>query len=142
MAVGSRMHHATRWSVLLTVALATLIVVLTLTPPVQTGMPAGSDKAYHFLAFTALALPLAVVRPRWSGWLFVLFAVFGAAIEVIQPYVGRSRELADLLSDMMGIAFGMVVGALARLVIQRVRDRRKPFVGEPQSGMGTRTRDE
>lgn len=132
-------QRATRWSVLLTVVLAVVIALLTLTPPVQTGMPDGSDKAYHFLAFAALALPLAVVRPRWSGWLFVLHAAFGAAIEIIQPYVGRSRELADLFSDMAGIAFGIVVGIVVHLLIRRSRHHRRPVVGAPRSMTGVRT---
>ena len=90
------MHHATRWAMLLTIALAVVIAALTLTPPMPVEMPVGSDKSHHFIAFVALALPLATIRPRWSAVLFVVFSAYGAAIEVIQPFVGRSRELADL----------------------------------------------
>ncbi len=103
---------ATRWSILLTLALAAGIAFLTLTPPSPMSMPAGSDKVSHFTAFTALALPLAIVRPRWSGWLFLAFSAFGAAIEIIQPHVGRSAEVADLIADVAGIACGMVLGLL------------------------------
>ncbi len=104
---------ATRWSILLTIVLGTAIGILTLMPPTQMDMPSGSDKPSHFIAFMALALPLAIVRPRWSGVMFVIFATFGAAIEIIQPYVGRSRELADLIADMAGIVCGMLLGLLA-----------------------------
>ncbi len=104
--------NAIRWSVLLTIALAAVIAVLTLLPPTTVDMPSGSDKLAHFGAFIALALPLAFVRPRWIGWLFLLFSAFGGAIEIIQPYVGRSREFADLLADMVGIACGMGLGLL------------------------------
>ncbi len=114
------MRQATRWSILLTIALATLIAILTLMPPVETNMPAGSDKAYHLLAFLALAFPLAAVRPRWSGALFFLYCAFGVVIEIIQPYVGRSRELADLFADMVGIALGIALGFLAQRVVQRL----------------------
>ncbi|MGV8847423.1 VanZ family protein [Tessaracoccus sp.] len=106
------MRRATRWSVLLTIALGAVIAILTLMPPTEVDIPAGSDKSYHALAFAALALPLATVRPRWSAVWFVLFTAYGAAIEIIQPYVGRSREFADLLADMSGIGCALVVGFL------------------------------
>jgi len=114
---------ATRWSVLLTIALGTAIAILTLMPPSQVDMPPGSDKPSHFIAFIALTLPLAMVRPRWSGWLLLLFTVFGAAIEIIQPYVGRSRELADLVADVAGIACGILLGLLGGHVFPGLSDR-------------------
>lgn len=103
-----------RWSILLTIVLGSGITFSTLMPIAPVDMPSGSDKLYHFGAFVALALPLALVRPRWSGWLFLAFSAFGAAIEIIQPYVGRSREFADLLADMAGIGCGMLLGILVR----------------------------
>lgn len=104
---------ATRWSILLTIALATAIAISTLMPPTQVDMPSGSDKPSHFIAFLALALPLGIMRPRWSAVLFLLFTIFGAAIEIIQPHVGRTREVADLIADMAGTACGMVLGLVA-----------------------------
>lgn len=112
---------ATRWSILLTIALGTAIAILTLMPPSQVDMPSGSDKPSHFIAFLALALPLAIVKPRWGGWLFMLFTAFGAAIEIIQPYVGRSRELADLFADMAGVVCGMALGLLVQRLFPRPR---------------------
>lgn len=116
------MRRATRWAILLTVALAVVIATLTLTPPIQTGMPAGSDKSYHLVAFVALTVPLATVRPRWGAALFVLFSAYGAAIEFIQPHVGRSQELADLIADMAGVALGLVLGLLIRRLVRRPSD--------------------
>lgn len=116
------MGQATRWATVLTVGLAALIAFLTLRPPIETGMPAGSDKIYHFVAFAALSFPLAVVRPRWSTFLLVLFTAYGAAIEIIQPYVGRSGEWADLLADVTGIAGGIAAGFLIRHLGLRKRD--------------------
>lgn len=112
---------ATRWAILATIALATAIAVLTLMPPTQVDMPSGSDKPAHFIAFLALALPLAVVRPRWSGVLFVVFTAFGAAIEIVQPYVGRSREWADLIADAVGIACGLLLGLMASRMFRTLR---------------------
>ena len=123
------MKQATRWAILLTVALGAVIAILTLMPPSQVELPEGSDKSYHFLAFTALALPLAVVRARWSAVMFVVFTAYGAGIEVIQPYVGRSRELADLMADMAGIGTGMVLGALTHRLVP-IRWARKQRLGK------------
>lgn len=133
------MRQATRWSVLLTIALAIVIAILTLTPPIQMDMPAGSDKSYHFLAFAALALPLATVRPRWSPALLVVFSAYGAAIEIIQPYVGRSRELADLIADVVGIVCGLVLGWLVRRIFLRRRreeHQRRGDDSRPRPGSG------
>lgn len=116
-------QQATRWAILLTIALAAVIAVLTLMPPSQVEMPGGSDKTYHFMAFVALALPLAAVRPRWGVVLFVVFSGFGAAIEVIQPYFGRSREAADLVADMSGLATGMVLGFLIHRLVRTLWTR-------------------
>lgn len=116
------MRHATGWAIVLTIAVAAMIAALTLTPPMQVEMPAGSDKFSHLIAFAALASPLAAVRPRWSGVLFVVFTAYGAAIEIIQPYVGRSRELGDLVADMVGIGVGLGVGLLVRQLLSRMGD--------------------
>lgn len=118
------MGHGTRWSILLTSVLGLVIAILTLMPPIQTDMPAGPDKLYHFVAFVALAVPLATVRPRWSVALFVLLTAYGAAIEILQPYVGRSRELADLIADMAGIACGIVLGVLVRRLFSALLEER------------------
>lgn len=113
-------------SVVLTGITALVIAILTLMPPPETDAPPGPDKLYHLVAFLFLALPLAIIRPRWNLWLFVLFTAFGAAIEVIQPYVGRSRELADLVADMAGIAVAMVAGFAIRRVVPAWSQNRRP----------------
>ncbi len=121
---------ATRWSIVLTIVISAAIATLTLRPPTTMDLPSGSDKLSHFGAFTALALPLALVRPRWSGWLFLLFSAFGAAIEIIQPYVGRTREVADLIADMSGIACGMALGLLIGRVLPGLSPRAASEVPE------------
>ncbi len=114
------MHHALRWSILLTTGIAVGIAVATLMPPLESDQPAGSDKLYHVLAFGVLAFPLTTIRPRWSPWLFILFSAYGAVIELIQPYVGRSREVADLVADMAGVVCGMVLGLCASRALKAV----------------------
>ncbi|MEQ8902407.1 MAG: VanZ family protein [Roseovarius sp.] len=90
----------------LTLALALIIAVLTLTPSsVQGGVP-GLDKLAHFLAFGALAAPLAFAYPRhWRAVALVVLA-YGGMIEIVQPFTGRSAEWADLLADGLGAFLG------------------------------------
>ena len=100
----------------LTVLLALIIAGLTLTPmppPGPPGMP-GIDKVAHLLAFAALAAPLAWRYPgHW--WIVVMGALaYGGLIEIVQPHVGRSRELADLLADGTGAFVGAWVSAWIR----------------------------
>lgn len=125
------MRRATRGAIVLTVVLAVVIALLTLTPPIQTDMPAGSDKSYHLIAFVALTVPLATVRPRWGAALFVLFSAYGALIEILQPVVGRSRELADLIADVVGVALGLVLGLLVRRLLRRSADVAEPSLPDP-----------
>ena len=107
-----------------TFALALIIAVLTLGPMPAGGGPAGSDKVYHILAFAALAFPLPLVRPRLTIWVALGVIAYGGAIEVIQPFVGRQAEWADLLADGIGAVVGAVTGyALSRYLLSPPRYR-------------------
>ena len=103
----------------------TLAVTLTLTvamlwpldqPPPA---PAGSDKIVHFIAFAALAFPLA--RTGRFGLLpvFIGASAFGGAIELIQPTFNRSADVNDWVADIFGVLLGISVG----LVYRRIRGR-------------------
>src|SRR6056297_2721859 len=87
----------------LTIALALIIAALTLMPvPSGPPGPVGLDKLSHLLAFGGLAVPLSWRHPeRWRAVALAAFA-YGGVIEIVQPYVGRSAELADLLADGIG----------------------------------------
>lgn len=103
-------------AVLATAGIAVAIGYTTLMPMPALPGPPGNDKVAHILAFALLTLPLSLVAPRSLLWLMPLALVFGGAIEMIQPYVGRDRELADLIADGIGILAGAAVGrGLARL---------------------------
>lgn len=98
----------------------TLIVALTLTVAMlwplnqQPPAPKGSDKLIHFIAFAALAFPLA--RTGRIGLLpvFIGASVFGAIIELIQPSFNRSADIYDWVADTVGVVLGITLGLLYR----------------------------
>ena len=105
--------------------LLTVIVTLTLTvamlwpleaPPPT---PEGSDKLVHFIAFGALAFPLA--RTGRFGLLpvFIAASAYGGAIELIQPSFNRSADINDWVADVVGVVLGIGCGLLYR----RIRSR-------------------
>ena len=81
--------------------------------------PAGSDKIVHFIAFAALAFPLA--RTGRFGLLpvFIGASAFGGAIELIQPTFNRSADVNDWVADIIGVLLGIAGG----LVYRRIRGR-------------------
>ena len=98
----------------------TIIVTLTLTVamlwPLEAPPPApeGSDKLVHFIAFAALAFPLA--RTGRIGLLpvFIGASAFGGIIELIQPSFNRSADMNDWITDIIGVVVGIVCGLMYR----------------------------
>ena len=84
-------------------------------PPV----PEGSDKLVHFIAFAALAFPLA--RTGRFGLLpvFVGASAFGGIIELIQPSFNRSADVNDWVADVVGVVLGIGLGLLYRRLRRR-----------------------
>lgn len=98
------------------------------------------DKGAHALAYAALGFFLycAIVtkesRPTWShafsanGWRMLLVlgvsVLLGSAIEIIQPYYGRSFEVLDIVADGVGSILGMVFGFLLVTIAMRSDSRR------------------
>jgi VanZ family protein len=102
-----------------TLLLLAAIVYLSLNPlpelPIE---PPGSDKTHHFLAYAALALPVALARPRGWGWWPAGFLALSAAIELIQPYVNRYGEWADLMANGAGLAMGVALATALRALLR------------------------
>ena len=63
------------------------------------------DKAKHFIVFYVLAVlaSLALPQSRLHRIGLVLLA-FGAAIEILQAFVGRDASIFDLFADACGIS--------------------------------------
>jgi len=98
--------------------LAAAIAYLTLTPQ-NLDMGPNSDKLYHFIAFAALVFPCALLYARTLIWVLPAAILFGGAIELIQPYVGRGRELADFGADAVGVIIGAALGLTLRAIVAR-----------------------
>jgi VanZ family protein len=95
----------------LAVAMGVLITLATLLPTGSVeALAPGSDKLHHFLPFAAFMLPTAYREPARILPLALAGLVLGAAIEVVQPLVGRDGEWGDLAADAAGILFGAVLG--------------------------------
>ena len=91
----------------LTVAVTTVLTVAMLWPlEAPPPAPEGADKLVHFMAFAALAFPLA--RTGRFGVIPVLIgaSAFGGLIELLQPTFNRSAELSDWVADTLGVLIG------------------------------------
>lgn len=113
-------NTSARTVVLLTLPVFLAVTFATLMPArFEAGAP-GGDKLHHFLAFGMLVLPTALVRPRWTIWAVLATVAYGGVIEIIQPYFGRERELADVRADAIGAVAAAVIGLAAnRLFLRR-----------------------
>lgn len=96
--------------------IVTLIMTIAMLWPMDQPPPApvGSDKLVHFIAFAALAFPLACTGRLGLLPVFIGASAFGGAIELIQPSFNRSAEVNDWIADVVGIALGIGCGLLYR----------------------------
>ena len=110
-----------RGGLALALLIALTVAALTLSPmPANRMTSDGLDKVFHFLAFAALIFPLILTDARRWFWAVPLVIVYGGAIELIQPSVGRSAEWLDWGADITGVLAG---AALAEILHNRIRAR-------------------
>ena len=105
----------------LTVVVTAVLTVAMLWPlEAPPPAPEGSDKLVHFIAFAALAFPLA--RTGRFGLIPVLIgaSAFGGLIELTQPTFNRSADVNDWVADTLGVLIGIGLG----LAYRRIRQRR------------------
>jgi VanZ family protein len=129
-------RRTARW---LSVFIAAAILLLSLIPlpPPPLQLISYRDKIEHLLAYVVLSFFVAVAtapvptdrRPQrpLRAILVVagLCALYGIALELIQPSVGRQAELLDGIADLLGSLIGASLGRLPR---------RKPPIDNPPSG--------
>lgn len=104
----------------LTIIVSITIGILTLVPMELDPAVPGGDKSHHFLAFAALILPCAALYPRALFKCVLAATIYGGLIEIVQPYVGRTGELADFVADVCGIGAGAVLGLMVHSVLKGV----------------------
>jgi len=106
----------TRQADLLALGLAFVIGVLSLLPLDRLPEVAVSDKLEHLVAYGLLGL-LATLRRHSLRTLFLsllLIIAYGAAIEYLQPYVGRFMELGDFVANSSGAFLGALIARWTR----------------------------
>ncbi len=123
----SREKNSTRFLILARIFLALVVAaILALSlwpkPPELPGLRM-SDKIAHFIAYIILGgSALAAAARKGIPELLIVAAVcslFGGLIEIVQPLVGRSREIVDFLVDVAGSALGAGLVLAVRAVARR-----------------------
>ena len=94
----------------LTGMVAVGIIWLSLTPLDELPPVPGGDKTHHLIAYSALAFPTALAKPRLIVPLAMPYIAIGGVIEWIQPYVNRYGELLDFLANTAGVIIGSWAG--------------------------------
>lgn len=108
----------TYW-VVFTVVILAAITVLSLWPLDTLPDAPGSDKLHHFIAYAFLAFPGMLRNPRLWLRLGLFFIAYSGGIELLQPYVNRYGEWADLLANSAGVGIGMTAAVLIRMIFDR-----------------------
>lgn len=104
----------------LTLAVLLALTALSLSPLPELPLPdvASSDKLHHLVAYALLALPVATARPTGWLWIMAFFLAWSGMIEILQPYVNRYGEWADMAANATGLLLGAGAGVGARRLAQ------------------------
>ncbi|MEI2565160.1 VanZ family protein [Vibrio metoecus] len=113
----SLLNLAQRHWLLFTILIALAITVLSLYPLDNLPSVPGTDKTHHFIAYGALAFPVALARPEKWLLFIVGFLGYSGFIELVQPYVNRYGEWLDLGANGLGLVVGISIASFARSII-------------------------
>ncbi len=72
----------------------------------------GTDKTAHLASFFGWAFAVSAFRTQHTRKLWVIVALWGGVIEVIQPAFGRWMEALDFAADVIGAVTGGGAGYL------------------------------
>jgi drug/metabolite transporter (DMT)-like permease len=107
------------WSIL-SICILLMITTLSLWPIDYLPSAPGSDKTHHLIAYAALVFPTALRKPNRWMWLVVFFIFFSGLIELVQPYVNRYGEWADMLANTVGVVCGVVLATGIKIFNERL----------------------
>ena len=94
----------------LTIIVGSTIAFATLIPAEKLPETPGTDKLHNLLAFSVFVLPVSLMRPNRGKVIFLTALILGGAIELIQPFMNRSGEMADFWADAIGAGLGILLG--------------------------------
>ena len=97
---------------ILTLAALGVVLVMSLRPSINVGSISHIDKLLHLGAYAVLAGLSRIGWPKiWGGWLFLFWAVFGIAIEILQHMMalGRTGSLADIFANLTGAGIALAL---------------------------------
>ena len=94
-----------------TIILFVIITLLSFAPMQLRGSfgPIDVDKAYHFVAYFCLALPLPILLPRLTIWIILGIMTFGGLIELVQYLFGRESSWGDFIANGIGAIAGAMI---------------------------------
>ncbi len=117
--VYSRRHLRAAFIVLWLASLVA-ITVGSLLPSAVDGV--GSDKLMHLGAYGVLSGLTWPALEVWGGrrllGVALALIVFGLAIELVQPSVGREFSVADAVANALGVLVGIPLGRLIRVTLR------------------------
>ena len=94
----------------LTLALASIILCLSLLPPGKGDIKSlVSDKLLHFIAYGVMVFPASFERVHPQFLIFLIALTYGGFIELVQPLFGREADIMDLWANIAGIIFGILI---------------------------------
>ena len=109
----------TRRALLIITAAAILILSLLPKAPNPISRIPYADKLEHIAAYILLAFLLTLnIAAKMKRKLYTILSaaaiciLYGAIIEFLQQYTGRSAELLDLIADLVGAGAGAALAAL------------------------------
>ena len=96
--------------------IVTAVLAVAMLWPINQPPPApdSSDKVVHFIAFAALAFPLARTGRFGLIPIFIATSAHGGIIEVLQPSFGRSADMQDWIAYIAGVGLGIMIALLYR----------------------------
>ena len=105
-------------AIYLTIVFGLIIAYGTLTPIDGLVIPV-SDKWKHLVAFSVFVFPISLFKPKWTWLIFLIGVLYGGAIEIIQPYVNRYREMGDFWANTIGAIIGVIIARFILILKSR-----------------------